>query len=84
MTKVLPSRAEVPGKELEALKERAVRSGFDFIDFWAVDFDWQPNQPGDVPVTYANIDRARAALGYQPTTSVEQGVALQWAWRQRR
>ncbi|MGE0549004.1 MAG: NAD-dependent epimerase/dehydratase family protein [Kofleriaceae bacterium] len=40
--------------------------------------DWQPNQPGDVPVTYANIDRARAALGYQPTTRVELGVALQW------
>lgn len=45
LTKFLPSLAEVPGKELEALKERAVRSGFDFIDFWAVDFDWQPNQP---------------------------------------
>jgi len=45
LTKFLPSLAEVPGKELEALKERAVRSGFDFIDFWAVDFDWQPNEP---------------------------------------
>jgi UDP-glucuronate 4-epimerase len=37
-----------------------------------------PNQPGDVPVTYANIDRARAALGYQPTTRVEAGIARQW------
>ncbi|MBI4559452.1 MAG: site-specific DNA-methyltransferase [Candidatus Hydrogenedentes bacterium] len=45
LTKFLPSLAEVPGKELEALKERAIRSGFDFIDFWAVDFDWQPGQP---------------------------------------
>ena len=26
-------------------RERAVKSGFDFIDFWAVDFDWQPGQP---------------------------------------
>ena len=41
----LPSLAEVPGKELEALRERAVTSGFDFIDFWAVDFDWRPGQP---------------------------------------
>ena len=45
LTKFLPSLAEVPGKELAALKERAVRSGFDFIDFWAVDFDWHPGQP---------------------------------------
>lgn len=45
LSKFLPSLAEVPSKELEALKERAAKSGFDFIDFWAVDFDWQPGQP---------------------------------------
>jgi len=44
--------------------------------------DWQPDQPGDVPITFANIDRARAALGYQPTTNVETGVARQWTWLQ--
>jgi DNA modification methylase len=41
----LPSLSEVPSKELEALKERALRSGFDFIDFWAVDFDHHDGQP---------------------------------------
>lgn len=41
----LPSLSEVPSKELEALQERAVESGFDFIDFWAIDFDWKPNRP---------------------------------------
>lgn len=41
----LPSLTEVPSKELEALQERAVQSSFDFIDFWAVDFDWKPGQP---------------------------------------
>jgi UDP-glucuronate 4-epimerase len=46
--------------------------------------DWQPMQPGDVPVTYANIDRARALLGYQPTTRPEVGLARYWAWRQAR
>jgi hypothetical protein len=45
LTRFLPSLAEVPSKELEALKERAVKSGFDFIDFWAVDFEWQPGEP---------------------------------------
>lgn len=41
----LPSLTEVPSKELEALQERAMTSGFDFIDFWAVDFDWVPGKP---------------------------------------
>lgn len=45
LKKFMPSLAEVPTKELEMLKERAVKSGFDFIDFWAVDFDWQPSKP---------------------------------------
>jgi adenine-specific DNA-methyltransferase len=45
LTKFLPSLAEVPSKELEALKERTVKSGFDFIDFWAVDFNWHDGKP---------------------------------------
>lgn len=45
LTNFMPSLAEVPTKELEAIKERAVKSGFDFIDFWAVDFDWDPSRP---------------------------------------
>jgi DNA modification methylase len=45
LKKFVPSLAEVPTKELEILKERAIKSGFDFIDFWAVDFDYQDGQP---------------------------------------
>jgi hypothetical protein len=45
LTRFLPSLAEVPSKELDALRERAVQSGFDFIDFWAVDFDWREGKP---------------------------------------
>ena len=45
LTKFLPSLAEVPSKELEVLKERAIKSGFDFIDFWAVDFEWHEGTP---------------------------------------
>jgi adenine-specific DNA-methyltransferase len=41
----IPSLAEVPTHELEVLKERAVKSGFDFIDFWAVDFDYRNGGP---------------------------------------
>lgn len=40
----MPSLAEVPEKELESLQQRAMDSPFDFIDFWAVDFDWAPDR----------------------------------------
>ncbi len=42
--------------------------------------DRQPDQPGDVPLTFANIDKARALLDYAPSTRVEDGVARFWAW----
>jgi UDP-glucuronate 4-epimerase len=45
--------------------------------------DRQPDQLGDVPITYANIDRARGALGYSPTTRPDAGIARYWAWFQQ-
>lgn len=45
LTSFLPSLSEVPTRELETLKERAMKSGFDFIDFWAVDFDFRNGEP---------------------------------------
>ncbi|MEJ7596853.1 MAG: NAD-dependent epimerase/dehydratase family protein [Kofleriaceae bacterium] len=44
--------------------------------------EWQPDQPGDVPVTYANIDRARARLDYAPTTRPDAGLQRYWEWLQ--
>ena len=41
LTNFLPSLSEVPESELAALRERATRSPFDFIDFWAVDFEYR-------------------------------------------
>ena len=31
-------------------------------------------QPGDVPVTYADIRKAKKMLGYNPKTSIEKGI----------
>jgi UDP-glucuronate 4-epimerase len=36
--------------------------------------DWQPEQPGDVPQTWARIDKARALLGYEPRTTFDDGI----------
>lgn len=42
--------------------------------------DLKPMQPGDVKATFADIQRARAKLGFQPTTSMEKGVARFVEW----
>jgi UDP-glucuronate 4-epimerase len=39
-----------------------------------------PMQPGDVERTEADVEETRAALGYEPTTSVETGVARFVDW----
>jgi len=39
-----------------------------------VKIDPQPMQPGDVLMTCADISKAKAKLGYNPTTSIEEGL----------
>ena len=33
-----------------------------------------PEQPGDVPLTYADITKSREQLGYRPTTKISEGI----------
>ncbi len=40
----------------------------------------KPQQPGDVPRTFADISKARQLLGYNPMTSMEEGIRLQVEW----
>jgi len=42
--------------------------------------DRQPMQPGDVVVTYADVTRARAELGYEPATPLDEGLERFVAW----
>ena len=39
-----------------------------------------PAQPGDVPVTYADVSKARALLDYVPSTSIEGGLQRFVEW----
>jgi UDP-glucuronate 4-epimerase len=42
--------------------------------------DRQSPQPGDVPITFADITKARAKLGYNPHIKIEQGIKLFIDW----
>ncbi len=44
-----------------------------------------PVQPGDVPITFADISKSRAQLGYAPRVKIEDGIPLFVDWfRQQR
>jgi UDP-glucuronate 4-epimerase len=42
--------------------------------------EWLPEQPGDVPQTWAGIDKARSLLGYDPRTTYTEGVTRFTDW----
>jgi len=42
--------------------------------------DRQPVQPGDVPVTFADISKAEKKLGYHPKVKIEDGIPLFVEW----
>jgi len=43
--------------------------------------DRQPEQPGDVPQTWADVTKAQKLFGYQPSISFKEGVAKFVKWR---
>jgi UDP-glucuronate 4-epimerase len=42
--------------------------------------DSQPPQPGDVPLTWADVSKAGRLLGYQPATSLAEGLSTFVEW----
>jgi UDP-glucuronate 4-epimerase len=62
--------------ELIALLERAL--GREAI------VEVKPEQPGDVPLTYADISKARQLLGYDPHTQVSEGIPRFVEWLRAR
>lgn len=42
--------------------------------------DWQRAQAGDVPLTYADVSKAKELLGYKPRTKPEEGIKKFVEW----
>lgn len=62
-------------RELIATLERA-------LDREAV-IDYLPEKPGDMPITFADLSKARNLLGYHPQVEFEEGVREFVAWYQK-
>jgi nucleoside-diphosphate-sugar epimerase len=46
----------------------------------AAKVEQEPEKPGDVTITYADVSKARQLLGYTPETSIEEGVKRFVEW----
>ncbi len=44
------------------------------------DIRYEPDQPGDVPVTCADVTKAGRMLGYEPSVPIEAGIGLFAKW----
>ena len=44
----------------------------------------EPVQPGDVPITFANIEKAQRLLGYNPQIKIVDGIPrfIEWLRQQ--
>ncbi|HXT50417.1 MAG TPA: epimerase, partial [Thermoanaerobaculia bacterium] len=45
--------------------------------------DYLPEQPGDVPITYADVGKARRLLGYSPRVPIREGLHRIVNWYRR-
>lgn len=44
----------------------------------------EPTKPGDVPITHADITKARRLLDYDPRVPLHEGMSRFWAWYRAR
>ena len=42
--------------------------------------EYLPDQPGDVPITYADVSKAERLLGYSPKVPIREGLKRFVAW----
>ena len=42
--------------------------------------EYLPSQPGDVPITFASVDKAREVLGYSPKVPIREGLRRFVGW----
>ena len=45
--------------------------------------DRQPSQPGDVPVTYASVEKAERLLGFRARVPLAEGLRRSVEWYRR-
>src|SRR5256885_152722 len=47
---------------------------------WTALIEWQADHPGDVPITYADLRKSEAPLGYHPQIDIATGIKRFATW----
>lgn len=63
-------------KELVALLEKKIGK--------PAKLDRKPDQPGDVPITSADVSKAQREIGFEPKVGIDEGLDRFLAWYRRR
>jgi UDP-glucuronate 4-epimerase len=83
---ILAALALAPGFEIFNLGGAETTALADLVRWIAEDLgveariDFQPEQPGDVPITFADVAKAGALLGYSPKVPIREGIRRFVRW----
>ncbi len=83
---VVASMDLAPGFEILNLGGAETTSLKDLVTWLAEELgvepqiEWLPDQPGDVPITYADVSKAERMLGYAPRVPIREGLGRFVAW----
>ncbi len=75
-----------PGFEIVNLGGAETTSLAELVEWLAAELavpaliEYLPTQPGDVPITYADVSKARQLLGYSPKVPIREGLRRFVAW----
>jgi UDP-glucose 4-epimerase len=62
---------------LEAIKS------FEKVSGVQLNYEIGPKRPGDIIAIYANNDKAKKVLGWEPKYSLDEMMSTAWKWEQR-
>jgi UDP-glucuronate 4-epimerase len=83
---IVAARDLAPGFEIFNLGGAETTSLADLVAWLAADLgvepqiERHPEQPGDVPITYADVRKAQRLLGYTPKIPIREGLRRFVAW----
>ncbi len=64
----------------EPIEVRALIAGLEEALGKTANIDWQPEKPGDMPITFANLEKAERLLGYRPKVEFREGLREYVDW----
>jgi UDP-glucose 4-epimerase len=85
---LLADQADAPGEVFQIASgiETSILSLLDAIKVAlpevALDIQFRPSRAGEISRNYANIEKARRRLGFNPKTELHQGLVTTWKWFQ--